>query len=97
MDSILFVVLQWAMILGNFAGIYLTRQSRLAYVKMSAEAKDTVDDLRSRVRETVQMYERKIDQLEEEQFLILTNPGLYDLRDDPEQYKMYLQLLRKKD
>lgn len=69
--------------------IHLTRKTREQYSELThstlAQLKDQQDD-----------YQFHTNRFIEEIELLKTNEGLYDVRNDEEQYQIYLELLRRK-
>lgn len=58
--------------------------------------KEIADLSTARMQEAINDFDFHINRLAEENELLRTNEGLYAVRDNEEQYQMFLSLLRKK-
>lgn len=69
--------------------MYLTRKTRNQY-------RDLTERTINQLTEEHEDFQFHLNRFIEEIELLKTNEGLYDVRNNEEQYQMYLELLRKK-
>ena len=89
-------ILQWGTVIFNLHGIYLTRKTRLSYRDMTAKMIHDLDTYKDVFKIEIDDYKFHINRLVEEIELLKTSDGLYDVRNDPEKYQVFLNLLREK-
>lgn len=74
----------------------MSRQTRKQYDELSLMNEKRVEDYKGLCDTITEDYTFHINRLVEEIKLLKTSEGLYDVRNDPEQYQTFLTLLREK-